>query len=163
MSIEFLPDAVSEDAHDHALCLARTLAAAERVCGQRGGRLTPQRRRVLEVVAARHVAVGAYDIINALAEEGRRPAPISVYRALDFLVSRGLIHRVDSLSAFVLCASPGASHKAQFLICQRCRDIAELRSDAVNAAIGDGAAAVGFTVSSAAVEVSGLCRACGRL
>jgi Fur family zinc uptake transcriptional regulator len=163
MSTAFPSDLAGEDAHDHDLCLSRSLAAAEQVCGERGVRLTPQRRRVLEIVAAGHAAVGAYDIIGALAANGRRPAPISVYRALDFLVANGLIHRVDSLSAFVLCASPGASHRAQFLICQRCRDIAEMRSNAVDAAIGEGAAAAGFTVSSAVVEVSGLCRSCRRL
>lgn len=163
MSTAFPPPAATETTHDHGLCLARTLATAERLCGEHGLRLTPQRRRVLEAVAASHAAIGAYEIIDALAgKDGRRPAPISVYRALDFLVSQGLIHRVDSLSAFVLCASPGASHRAQFLICRRCRDIAELHSDAVDAAIGEGAAAVGFTVASAVVEVSGLCRACSR-
>lgn len=163
MSTAFPSGTSATRAHDHDACLARSLAAAERLCGERGLRLTPQRRRVLEVVAAGHAAIGAYEIIDALAAEGRRPAPISVYRALDFLVAQGLVHRVDSLSAFVLCASPGSSHRAQFLICQRCRDIAELRSDAVDAAIGEGAAAVGFSVSSAVVEVTGLCRACSRV
>ena len=162
MSTPVPPGVAGDDTHDHHLCLARTLAAAEQVCGERGGRLTPQRRRVLEAVAVGHAAIGAYDIIDALAADGRRPAPISVYRALDFLVAQGLIHRVDSLSAFVLCASPGSSHRAQFLICQRCREIAELRSGAVDAAIAEAAAAVGFAVLSAVVEVTGVCRACSR-
>jgi Fur family zinc uptake transcriptional regulator len=162
MSIAFPPAGASGSDHDHQLCRARTLAAAERLCGEHGLRLTPQRRRVLEAVAASPAAMGAYEIIDALAADGRRLAPISVYRALDFLVGHGLIHRIDSLSAFVLCASPGASHRAQFLICRRCREIAELPSDAVDAAIGEGAAVLGFTVSSAVVEVSGLCRACSR-
>jgi Fur family zinc uptake transcriptional regulator len=162
MSTAFPPDVAGDRRHDHEVCLTRTLAAAEQVCGERRVRLTPQRRRVLEAIAAGHAAVGAYDIIDALAASGPRPAPISVYRALDFLVANGLIHRIDSLSAFVLCASPGSSHRAQFLICQRCREIAEMRSDAVDAAIGEAASAVGFAVSSAVVEVTGICRACSR-
>jgi len=160
MSTAFPPPAATENTHDHGLCLARTLATAERLCGEHGLRLTPQRRRVLEAVAASHAAIGAYEIIDAIAADGPRPAPISVYRALDFLVAQGLVHRVDSLSAFVLCASPGSKHRAQFLICQRCRDIAELRAEAVEAAIAGGAAAVGFQVSWAVVEVFGTCRAC---
>lgn len=160
MSTAFPPGASAGAAHDHDVCLARSLSAAEKLCSERGLRLTPQRRRVLEVVAAGHAAIGAYEIIDAIAADGPRPAPISVYRALDFLVAQGLVHRVDSLSAFVLCASPGSKHRAQFLICQRCRDIAELRTEAVDAAIAEGAAAVGFLVSSAVVEVFGTCRAC---
>lgn len=160
MSTLFEPGASADAAHDHDACLARSLAAAERLCSERGLRLTPQRRRVLEVVAAGHAAVGAYEIIDAIAAHGPRPAPVSVYRALDFLLAQGLVHRVDSLSAFVLCASPGSKHRAQFLICQRCRDIAELRADSVDAAIAEGAEAVGFRVSSAVVEVFGTCRAC---
>jgi Fur family zinc uptake transcriptional regulator len=156
----FKPGASADAAHDHDVCLARSLATAERLCSERGLRLTPQRRRVLEVVAAGHAAIGAYEIIDAIAAHGPRPAPVSVYRALDFLLAQGLVHRVDSLSAFVLCASPGSKHRAQLLICQRCRDIAELRAEAVDDAIAERAAAVGFQVSSAVVEVFGTCRAC---
>jgi Fur family zinc uptake transcriptional regulator len=160
MSTAFPPGATAGAVHDHDVCLARSLSAAEKLCSERGLRLTPQRRRVLEVVAAGHAAIGAYEIIDAIAADGPRPAPVSVYRALDFLLAQGLVHRVDSLSAFVLCASPGSKHRAQFLICQRCRDIAELRAEAVEAAIAEGAAVVGFRVSSAVVEVFGTCRAC---
>lgn len=146
--------------HDHQLCIDRCLAVADAVCRERGARLTAQRRRVLELVAAHHAAVGAYDIIDALAHDGRRPAPITVYRALDFLLGLGLVHRLASLNAFIACSDPRADHAAQFLICHRCRTIVELRSDPVDRAIVAGAATIGFDVSSIVVEVAGLCRTC---
>lgn len=145
---------------DHQPCTDRCLALADRVCEARHARLTPQRRRVLAAVADRRTAVGAYEIMDLLAVDGRRPAPVSVYRALEFLVEQGLIHRLSSLNAFIACAEPTASHRAQFLICRGCRIIVELRSQAVEEAVEADAAARDFTVSSAVVEVSGLCHTC---
>lgn len=160
MSNSSLPAARVDTAHDHQLCVDRCLAMADAVCGEQGARLTPQRRRVLEAVAARHAATGAYDIIETLARDGRRPAPISVYRALDFLLGLGLVHRLASLNAYIACVDPGASHRAQFLICNGCRTIVELHNNPVDGAIAAGATAVGFDVSSTIVEVAGLCRSC---
>lgn len=148
------------ETHDHHCCIERALASAERLCGERGLRLTAQRLRVLEVVADRHVAIGAYEIMEIMAVDGRRPAPISVYRALDFLVANGLIHRLASLNAYIVCALPGASHRAQFLICRHCGTVAELKNENVDRALDGGAEAAGFTIATAIVEISGLCRQC---
>ena len=89
-----------ERGHDHADCLTQVLSNAETVCQQRGVRLTPQRRRVLEIVAGSHSPLGAYDILEQMDFAGRRSAPITVYRALDFLIEQGLVHRLASLNAF---------------------------------------------------------------
>jgi Fur family zinc uptake transcriptional regulator len=146
--------------HDHAFCVAAIVAAAERVCAQRRTRLTDQRRKVLEVVAASHTAIGAYEIMARLGTEGRPPAPVSVYRALDFLIAAGLIHRLASLNAYVVCAHPCERHGAQFLICQRCGVIAEMTSAAVTDAITAGAEAAGFAITSPLVELAGVCGSC---
>lgn len=146
--------------HDHEACLAATMATAERRCAGRGVRLTEQRRRVLEVVAGGHHAMGAYQILEHLGRDGRLPAPISVYRALDFLVEQGLIHRVASRNAYVACNGPDESHTAQFLICESCGTVVELRDAAVTAALSRGAAEQGFAASAAVVEVVGTCAPC---
>jgi Fur family zinc uptake transcriptional regulator len=148
--------------HDHRQCVATLLAAAERLCNARKARLTEGRRRVLEIVAASHSAIGAYDIIDRLAERGRRAAPVTVYRALDFLIDQGLVHRLASVNAYVACARPSDDHGAQFLICKRCRAVAEISSAAVDHAIVDGAGAAGFDISAPVVEVAGLCLNCRR-
>lgn len=146
--------------HDHHHCVAAILADAEDVCRLKKVRLTSQRRQVLEIVADSHAAVGAYDVMDRLATDGKRPAPITVYRALDFLMEQGLVHRLASLNAYVACPNPGSRHGAQFLICKRCGTIGELNDDSVDRAIAGAASDVGFSVSAPVVEVAGLCMNC---
>ena len=146
--------------HDHQRCVEDALAKADRICAERGVRLTSQRRCILELVAASHSAVGAYDIVDSLAKSGRRPAPVTVYRALDFLIEQGLVHRLSSLNAYMACLHPGEHDGGQFLICKKCGVVAEMSSDGVNNAILEGARASAFRVTTPMVEVIGVCRHC---
>ena len=85
--------------HDHARCRRQALAHADAICRREGLRFTAKRRQVLEALLQSHVPASAYDVIERLAAKGeRRPAPISVYRALDFLVAHNLAHRIDPRS-----------------------------------------------------------------
>lgn len=148
--------------HDHDACVEQGLTLAENSCAERGARLTPLRRRVLELLlTAGHRAIGAYDLLDRLAaEEGKRPAPPAVYRALDFLVEHGLAHRLASINAFVGCAHPAAAHRPQFLICRNCRAVAELDAGALAHKLDRVAEAAGFTLLDAVVELDGLCPRC---
>jgi Fur family zinc uptake transcriptional regulator len=146
--------------HDHRHCVAGALEAAEAECRRRGARLTDVRRRVLELVWQGHAPVGAYAVLEALAREGFCAAPPTVYRALDFLLAHGLIHRIERLNAYAGCTRPGIPHAGQFLLCQGCGAAAELDDDAIDAAVRAAASRQGFTVSRQTVEVDGLCPAC---
>lgn len=147
--------------HDHSRCVSHALAEAESICTRQGLRLTTLRKRVLELVWASHKPLGAYDILAVLSEEdGRRAAPPTVYRALDFLLENGLVHRIASLNAFVGCSHPEHAHQGQFLICRSCNAAIELEQAAISDAIIAGAAGVGFAVESQTVEVVGLCAGC---
>src|SRR5687768_1504003 len=146
--------------HDHALCVDDALAAAERQCAARGARLTEQRRRVLELIWKSHAPVGAYTLLDRLREQGVRAQPPTVYRALEFLVENGLIHRIESLNAYIGCAEPAERHVGQFLICTGCQSAAELDDPGIGGAIAARAQAVGFSVSRAMVEIAGLCPNC---
>ena len=107
--------------HDHDRCSADALAHAEALCVKRGERLTTMRRHVLEVLAASHKPLGAYEIIEQVAVRGPRPAPITIYRALDFLTAQGLVHRIESRNAFLACINNHASGApVVFLICEHC-------------------------------------------
>ena len=102
------------------------MAHAEALCAERGERLTPMRRRVLEILAASHKPLGAYEIMDQVARSGPRPAPITVYRALDFLRLNGLVHRIESRNAFVACGrNHGSDALVAFLICERCGAVGE--------------------------------------
>ena len=150
------------DLHDHHSCVADALATAEAECARRGARLTAVRRRVLELVWNSHQPVGAYALLDALAREGFPAAPPTVYRALEFLLAHGLVHRIERLDAFIGCVRPGAPHAGQFLLCAGCGAAAELDDSAIDQAVIAGAARHGFTVRRQTIEVEGLCPACSR-
>lgn len=155
-----LPGGFPPPGHNHRRCIAAAMDQAAQVCVARGARLTAQRRRVLELVWSSHKPVGAYTLIDQLAERGQRVAPPTVYRALDFLLANGLVHRIERLNAFVGCPAVDRDHAPQFLICGDCGDVAELHEQAVSAAIAAGAQAAGFTGWRASVEVVGICPEC---
>src|ERR1700726_4798564 len=107
--------------HDHARCSADAIAHAEALCAERTQRLTAPRRHVLEALTASHKPLGAYEIIDLIARKKPRPAPITVYRALDFLMKHGLVHRIESRNAYLACAhNHDTGTLVAFLICDTC-------------------------------------------
>jgi len=147
--------------HDHSHCVHSALAEADAICVRQGLRLPALRKRVLELVWQRPQPLGAYDILAVLSEQdGRRAAPPTVYRALDFLLENGLVHRIASLNAFIGCSHPEHAHQGQFLICRECHIAIELEQDSISGAIIASANAVGFKVETQTVEVVGLCGNC---
>lgn len=147
--------------HDHSHCVHDALAAAERLCHASGARLTPLRRRVLELVWVSHRPLGAYELLDRLTAEGHRPAPPTVYRALEFLLEQKLVHRIASRNAFIGCTHPGAAHAGYFLLCESCGNAEEIADgSALGKAIDKAAAAAEFTVHSQTLELAGLCRHC---
>jgi Fur family zinc uptake transcriptional regulator len=160
MAAKHVPQVFPKSGHDHDHCVSTALSAAEAVCAEASERLTPLRKRVLELVWGSHRPIGAYAILDQLKEDGRSAAPPTVYRALEFLLERGLIHRIESLNAFVGCAHPGESHLVQFLICKTCGMTAELDDRRLGEAIGRSAAEHGFNIQSRVVELSGICSGC---
>ena len=147
--------------HDHTRCVADTLTRAEEACDRSGRRLTPLRRRVLEALAESHSPIGAYDIVERL-KRAREAAPaMSVYRALDFLVTEGLAHRIESRNAFLACNRGHESDEVVvFLLCERCTTVAEVKSDAVGRDLARAAGSVGFETRTPVLEIKGLCERC---
>lgn len=144
--------------------LAGRLARAEAACARRGVRLTPQRREVLRFILEAGEPVGAYALLDRLRAETGGGKPPTVYRALDFLLEQGLIHRVERLNAFVGCHDESEhQHAAQFLICRECGRVRELESAEVERAIAAASREVGFRAAHATVEVDGVCEDCGTL
>ncbi len=136
------------------------LLRAEQICAARGVRLTPLRRRVLQLVQQRHAAVKAYDLLAQLSTEDHAAKPPTVYRALDFLLAQGLIHRVDSLNAFVGCSHPDTPHAAHLLICRDCGRVEELHDAALESALARALAASHWLQPQARLEVLAVCPQC---
>lgn len=147
--------------HDHGRCTADALAHAEALCESRAQRLTPIRRQVLEALLSSHSPLGAYEIIERAAVAGARPAPITIYRALDFLRENGLVHRIESRNAFVACLHNHASGDiVVFLICERCGAVGEAPSKAVAETLAAAAKGAGFSPKAPVIEISGVCAHC---
>ena len=147
--------------HDHDRCSTDAMAVAEAVCQQRGQRLTAIRRGVLAALLASHKPLGAYEIIERLAPRGARPAPITAYRALEFLRENGLVHRIESRNAFIACVHNHASgDPVVFLICEKCGTVGEAASAAVAETIRTASRTAGFTPKTPVIEIPGICAHC---
>jgi len=159
-----MPDASDVSAafapHDHDLCARGVLARAEALSRAEGLRLTPVRRRALEILLESHRALGAYEVLDRLADGGFGRQPPVAYRALDFLVAHGFAHRVRRLNAFAACMHPGESHVPAFFICRTCDLVAETPVADVRAALGAAARQLGVRIDRVNLEATGLCPAC---
>lgn len=153
-------DGFPEASHDHASCIDAALETAAEICERRQVRLTPLRRRVLQAVWSSHKPIGAYDILTVLTNERGTTAPPTVYRALEFLLENGLIHRIESLNAFAGCTKPGREHTWQLLICRACGRVAEISDTELERSIAGAASRAGFTLQRRVIELTGLCSAC---
>lgn len=153
-------DTIGFDSHDHLHCIHSGVEAAAAHCKAAGLQLTPARRRVLEILLEQHRALGAYEILDILREEGLGSQPPVAYRALDFLVGQGFAHRIERLNAFVACAHPGEDHSPAFLICRVCNAVAEAPSEPTKGRLGEAARAAGFVIERAVVEAVGICPNC---
>jgi Fur family zinc uptake transcriptional regulator len=146
--------------HDHRRCQRQLLSEARQLCETRKLRLTSRRRQVLEILHASHQPLGAYDILAELnrGAGAEQIAPPIVYRALEFLVTEGLIHRIESRNAFISCVHPGHQCAAQFLICRDCEQVAEVEN--TDPGLLSAAVNLGFAVDHSVVEITGVCAEC---
>jgi Fur family zinc uptake transcriptional regulator len=134
--------------------------AVEQACEQRGLRLTPLRAQVLGLVAAAGKPIKAYDLLDRMKAENGSSAPPTVYRALEFLLEQGFIHRLASINAFVGCHHPQVAHSVPFLICDKCQNATELEDDRISALLDEQARDLGFETRAQTLEVHGLCAEC---
>ncbi|NVJ98641.1 MAG: transcriptional repressor [Alphaproteobacteria bacterium] len=146
--------------HDHSVCIDTALAEAERVCAENGSRFTDLRRRILKMIWQGHKAVKAYDLLDQLANEGGSAKPPTVYRALDFLMEEGLVHKIESLNAYIGCPHPGDDHVSQFLICDSCENVREVASDELKESVLSAASEASFKIRRQTLELHGVCSDC---
>lgn len=146
--------------HNHNKCVSEALGTAEHLCVERGVQLTPIRHKVLELIWESHKAVKAYELLDRLKPQQQAAKPATIYRALDFLIEQGLIHRVESLNAFVGCRCSGHHHEQLLLICKCCHEVEERPAPNVMLALSQEFKQAGFMVHSKAIEVHGICAKC---
>jgi Fur family zinc uptake transcriptional regulator len=155
----------NEGAHIHTPRRSETanqaIAQSEAFCKAKGARLTPIRRRVLEVLHGSSRPLGAYDLVDMLGSHGRRMAPITVYRALDFLIEHGLAHRLASRNAYLASSTIAASQQTTaFLICEACGEANEVTSPAVADTVLKVLKEQGYQPRARVLEITGFCAHC---
>lgn len=147
--------------HDHGQCIKTALKQAQAICQEQGARLTPLRQQVLEQVWESHTSLGAYDLLDRLtAVTGKRIAPPTVYRALDFLLELGLIHKINALNTYIGCINPNQLHQAYLMICKHCHIVLEINSPKLQKELERSVADSDFLLESSTVELVGSCPNC---
>lgn len=142
----------------------KILTQAEIICQQRSVRLTPQRLEVLRLMSQHNGAISAYDLLDLLRVSEPQAKPPTVYRALDFLLEQGFIHRVESTNSYVVCHHfEQPSHTSAMLICDRCGQVTEQRAEGVEDILKSLALKSGFTLGHSVIEAHGFCRPCGEI
>ncbi|MYN14011.1 transcriptional repressor [Pusillimonas sp. TS35] len=142
--------------------VATQLHTAEALCSERGKRLTPIRRKVLEILLAQRRSVKAYELLDMIRAVQPGAAPPTVYRALDFLVEEGLVHRLDAINAWTACLDAAGTPHDLLVVCTRCGAVAELSDPSLNRQLAERVAAAGFALSGHETELRGLCAQCHR-
>jgi len=148
--------------HDHAKCVSAALDTAEQLCVVRGVQLTPIRLQVLKLIWESHQAVKAYDLLDRLKPLKQEAKPATIYRALDFLIDQGLIHRIESLNAFIGCNCSGQQHEQLLLICKQCHEVEERPAPEVMRSLSSEIKQAGFIAHSKAIEIHGICAKCSK-
>lgn len=145
----------------HARDAATSIAAADALCREHDLQFTTLRRSVFKALVEASQPLGAYDLLKRLEDTvGRRIAPATVYRALDFLLDHGLVSRIESNNTFVPCAHPDHPHTCVFLICQNCGTSAEVEYPILEMLVAKDAESLGFRVGKPIIELQGTCASC---
>lgn len=142
--------------------VAAQLDTAQTLCESRGRRLTPIRRKVLEILLRQGRSVKAYELLELIRDGQAGAAPPTVYRALDFLVEEGLVHRLDAINAWTACHDAGGQPHDLLVVCTGCGSVAELSDPALTRRLAGKVAQAGFQLSGHETELRGLCKACGK-
>lgn len=144
-------------------CNCRSLEAVEQQCKQRGIRFTSIRKRILQLIWDSDCAVKAYDLLDEVKPYFNNAKPVTVYRALEFLLEQGMIHKVKSINAFIACKQPHCNDKQILLICTQCHEIEEMTGRNLMANISSELKQSGFINQINSIEVQGLCSNCESL
>jgi len=148
--------------HHHTQCVKNAIEKAERLCSERSLRLTPIRRKVLELIWQSHKPIKAYDLLAQLSSDDHIEKPPTVYRALDFLLENHLIHKIESYNAYIGCELEHNELDSKFFICDRCDEVKEVQEPKLDKSLLDASKKQGFTPNQTTIEIHGTCARCSK-
>ena len=148
--------------HHHSKCIKEALRRAEAACIQHNSRLTPIRKRVLELIWQQHKPVKAYDLLAQLSTEGHIEKPPTVYRALQFLLENKLIHRIESRNGYIGCEFEHDEADSKFFVCDQCHEVEELHEPRLDKTLIEMSKKQGFIPAQTNIEIHGTCANCAK-
>ena len=144
----------------HQDCINDAIEVAQRVCDEHSSRFTALRKRVLQLVWARHEPVKAYDLLAELQKEDHSAKPATIYRTLDFLLDHGLIRKIHSKNSYVGCANPDIERPCFILVCNNCNSVTEKHDEEYYQLIKNISKRHQFKLSDSSFEIDGVCSNC---
>ena len=147
--------------HNQERCLDAAIISAKKLCAEKNTKLSSMRESVLILLWQEHKPMGAYDILNGIAKTTDKSiAPPTIYRALEFLLEMGLIHRIASLNAYIGCPFPNSVHSNLFMVCNQCGSTAEIADSGLNKILNSLCTNTDFSMETQYVEIKGRCPQC---
>ncbi len=148
--------------HQHRQCISTALDRAERICRDNAQRLTPIRRKVLELIWQSHKPIKAYDLLSQLSTGDHIEKPPTVYRALDFLLDNHLIHKIESSNAYIGCELDHNEVDSKFFVCNKCEQVKEVHEPKLDKSLLEASKKQGFTPNQMTLEIHGTCARCAK-
>lgn len=126
--------------------------------------LTTNQQRVLTLLQQTGSPLSAYALLDRLRGQGLT-APTQIYRALERLEERGLVHRLETLNAYVSCAYPSGCqrHLKAFAICDDCGHVNEFTDSNLDSCLNRWMKSNTFSLHDSTIELHGRCASCSAL
>ncbi len=153
-------DTLKQKPHNHQRCFEQAIKTAEKICNESGKRFTSQRKAILELICSSHKAIGAYELLEQFQKQDPKAKPITIYRNLEFLLENGLIHKIESLNAFIGCLDAGKHHHTAILICKVCHNAYEFIAEQAIQNLQEISMEHQFQTESLIIELHGYCASC---
>ena len=149
--------------HDHRKCSKKVIQNAEETCLKFSLNFTPIRKKVLEIISSNHKPSRAYDLLEKLRDDGFCDKPPTIYRALDFLIENKIVHKLNTINAYVACFDEESEEISCFLICEMCQEIEEFHNKNLNKVLTNIGKKRGIEIKNLNLEIGFKCQECKNL
>ena len=145
---------------NHKKCIDDAMSKAEFICQDKGLRFTEIRKFILRLIWENHKPSKAYDLLDKISKMNYSAEPPTIYRALDFLMDNGFIHKINSLNAYIGCVHPLKHNQCYFIICKNCNHVEECCDESITNSIQKTLSVNRFSHKDITLEISGDCYDC---